>query len=185
MTRRNSIAGKGPASVAKALLAASALRALVTATVGRVGVAGLPLGRGVAASLSTLSTILVFIYVALRHDPGLVVLYAVGLGVGLLLEVLGVRYCIPFGCYVYTTPAPKVLGVPLGVPVMWGFYIVLGYTAALAASGLLAAPRAVLLVVAIDIGMEPVATSAGMWAWLSSPGHGGTVSPCSTTWGGP
>lgn len=88
-------------------------------------------------------------------------LAALGFGVGLGVELLGSQTGWPFGVYSYaTTPAPALLGVPLIVPLGW---FALTLCAALLAGG--RAWLAGLLLVAWDVGLEPLMTAAGYWHW--------------------
>lgn len=83
--------------------------------------------------------------------------FCVGLGV----EWLGSRTGFPFGVYSYATaPAPTLLTVPLIVPLGW-FALTLAAT-------LLAGGRAWLagiLMVAWDVGLEPLMTAERYWLW--------------------
>ncbi|MFC6616645.1 carotenoid biosynthesis protein [Deinococcus radiophilus] len=85
-------------------------------------------------------------------------------GGGFAAEYLGSRTGIPFGDYTYAgAPGPTLLGVPLLVPLGW-FALTL---AALRLGGgrpLLAA----LLLVAWDVGLEPLMTAQGFWTWHDS-----------------
>lgn len=82
-------------------------------------------------------------------------------GVGLGVELLGSRTGFPFGQYSYATaPAPTLLTVPLLVPLGW-FALTLAAT-------LLAGGRpwlAGLLLVAWDVGLEPLMTAQSYWRW--------------------
>lgn len=90
----------------------------------------------------------------------------VGFGVGWLAEWLGAgwlgsRLGLPFGAYSYAgAPAPTLLGVPLIVPLGW---FAMPLIATLFAGGrpLLAG----LLLVAWDVGLEPLMTAQGYWTW--------------------
>ncbi len=87
-------------------------------------------------------------------------LAALALAVGLGVEVLGSRTGFPFGPYQYSPPGATVLGVPLLVP--------LGWFAMTLAAGVLARGRAWLaglLLVAWDVGLEPLMTAQGFWTW--------------------
>ncbi|AWN24145.1 carotenoid biosynthesis protein [Deinococcus irradiatisoli] len=82
-------------------------------------------------------------------------------GVGLGVEVLGSRTGFPFGHYSYAgAPGLTLLGVPLLVP--------LGWFAMTLAAGVLTRGRAWLaglLLVAWDVGLEPLMTAQGFWQW--------------------
>lgn len=82
--------------------------------------------------------------------------------VGLFVEVLGSRTGFPFGTYSYDPPGPTLLGVPLLVPLGWWWMT----AAALALSG--GRPLLVgALLVALDLGLEPLMTRSGFWTWAS------------------
>ncbi|MEF2276934.1 carotenoid biosynthesis protein [Deinococcus sp. YIM 134068] len=83
--------------------------------------------------------------------------FAVGLGV----ELLGSRTGFPFGVYSYAgAPAPTLLTVPLIVPLGWFAFPL---AALLLAGG--RAWLAGLLVLAWDVGLEPLMTTEGYWRW--------------------
>ncbi|RDI96253.1 carotenoid biosynthesis protein [Meiothermus sp. QL-1] len=83
--------------------------------------------------------------------------FALGLGV----EVIGSRTGLPFGSYTYEgAPGPRLLGVPLIVPMGW---FALGLSAHLLAGG--RPGRAGLLLVAWDLGLEALMTAQGYWRW--------------------
>jgi len=95
-----------------------------------------------------------------RVGPRALLLAGLTSGAGLLVEYVGSRTGIPFGAYAYDPPGPTVLGVPLLVPLGWWWMT----AAALAASG----GRPLLtgaLLVALDLGLEPLMTSRGFWTW--------------------
>ncbi|WP_019586536.1 carotenoid biosynthesis protein [Deinococcus apachensis] len=89
------------------------------------------------------------------------IMAALGFAVGLGVEVLGSRTGFPFGRYSYAgAPGPTLLGVPLLVPLGW---FALPLAAALLAGG--RAWLAGLLLVAWDVGLEPLMTAQGYWRW--------------------
>jgi len=86
---------------------------------------------------------------------------ALAFGVGLGVELLGSRTGFPFGMYSYATaPAPTLLTVPLIVPLGW---FALTLAATLLAGG--RAGLAGLLMVAWDVGLEPLMTAQRYWLW--------------------
>lgn len=89
------------------------------------------------------------------------ILAALAFGVGLGVEWLGSRTGVPFGVYSYATaPAPTLLTVPLIVPLGW---FALTLAATLLAGG--RAWLAGLLMVAWDVGLEPLMTAQRYWLW--------------------
>ncbi|RJF69170.1 carotenoid biosynthesis protein [Deinococcus cavernae] len=119
--------------------------------------------------LGTLSTVSLFLaaltFAASRLGwSRAALLAALGVGVGWGVEFLGSQSGWPFGRYSYAgAPAPTLAGVPLLVP--------LGWFAMTVVTTLLAGGRswlAGLLLVAWDIGLEPLMTSRGYWTWTDA-----------------
>ncbi|GGJ89525.1 carotenoid biosynthesis protein [Deinococcus aquiradiocola] len=120
--------------------------------------------------LGTLGTVLLFLaglsyaweQVGVRAALPALLAFGVGLGV----EVLGSRTGFPFGLYSYAgAPGPLLLGVPLLVPLGW---FAMTLSAAVLARG--RAWLAGLLLVAWDVGLEPLMTSRGFWSWQDPAG---------------
>jgi uncharacterized membrane protein len=102
---------------------------------------------------------------------------------GFIAEVISIRYGIIFGGkYSYHTGEPRLLGVPLAVPLFWAIFIYGGYsltTSLLCWSGSgkpsrLAGYASLLpalvvldgcIVVAIDLLLDPLAVQAQLWSW--------------------
>ncbi|WP_425146147.1 carotenoid biosynthesis protein [Deinococcus sp.] len=128
-----------------------------------------PLWPGGFPLLGTLGTALLFLaalnYAWERVGAGRALLLA-GLSVaaGLGIEVLGSRTGLPFGRYSYAlSPGLLLLGVPLLVP--------LGWFAMTLAAAVLARGRpwlTGLLLVAWDVGLEPLMTAQRFWKWNDS-----------------
>ena len=120
-----------------------------------------PQGFALLATLSTLCLALgALAWAWERVGARAALLAALALLVGLGVEVLGSRTGFPFGPYRYSPPGLSVLGVPLLVP--------LGWFAMTLAAGVLAGGRAWLaglLLVAWDLGLEPLMTAQGFWTW--------------------
>ncbi len=126
---------------------------------------------GYIASLAIVSTRKEY-----RH---ILIIPAAGFVIGLTSEIVGVNVGIPFGRYKYVSLiAPRVLGVPLSVPIMWGFYAYLTY---LIASSIiirkdiigifLRVTYASLLMVTLDLAMDPfMASKIQAWLWLGGWG---------------
>lgn len=88
-------------------------------------------------------------------------LLALGAGAGWLIEWTGSQTGFPFGVYSYAgAPAPTLLGVPLIVPLGW-FAMTLVATLRSGGRPLLAGA----LLLAWDVGLEPLMTSRGYWSW--------------------
>ncbi len=126
---------------------------------------------GYAASLAAAS-----IKRRFRH---LLLIPAAGFAIGLVAEVAGVGTGIPFGRYEYVSlRAPRLLGVPLSVPLMWGFYAYLTYlisASVFKAGGTWGrASRALyasLLMVVLDLAMDPfMVLKLHAWVWFSGWG---------------
>ncbi len=89
-----------------------------------------------------------------------------GMLVGFAFEVLGTRTGIPFGAYEYRWAVPSLLEVPVQVVYGWGLYITTSYMVALSLeSTLLRVFHASLLTVALDMAIDPVMVSYGLWRW--------------------
>lgn len=86
---------------------------------------------------------------------------ALAFSVGLGVELLGSRTGFPFGVYSYaTSPAPTLLTVPLIVPLGW-FALTLAATRLAGGRAWLAG----VLMVAWDVGLEPLMTAQRYWLW--------------------
>lgn len=102
----------------------------------------------------------------LRTVSYLLVAYAVGFGA----ELFGVQTGLLFGDYAYgEVLGPKVWGTPLMIGVNW---LMLGYCAGVASNHLLGespfwvrGTLAALLMVGLDVLIEPVAMRFGFWSW--------------------
>lgn len=128
-----------------------------------------PLWPGGFALLGTLSTAALFLaglsWAWQRVGAKSLLLSALAFGAGLGVEVLGTRTGVPFGSYSYAgAPGLTLLSVPLLVPLGW---FAMTLSAALLTRG--RAWLAGLLLVAWDIGLEPLMTAQGFWTW-SDPG---------------
>ncbi|WP_189005103.1 carotenoid biosynthesis protein [Deinococcus malanensis] len=125
-----------------------------------------PLWPGGFPLLGTLSTgflcLAALSYAADRVGWGRAVsLLLLGSGTGWLVEWIGSQTGLPFGQYSYEgAPAPTLLGVPLIVPLGW---FAMTLVATLLSGG--RAWLAGLLLVAWDLGLEPLMTSQGYWTW--------------------
>ena len=98
------------------------------------------------------------------------ILFLIGAGVGLIFEVVGVNFGLPFGSYVYVWPGPKIFGVPIPIIFAWGMYLYLCYIAAGVVRGWRRMFLASLYMVLLDMAIDPVMTGVGMWVWISPVG---------------
>ncbi|PYE53581.1 carotenoid biosynthesis protein [Deinococcus yavapaiensis] len=87
-------------------------------------------------------------------------LFAACFVLGLAVEIAGSRAGFLFGSYDYDPPGPKVLGVPLLVPLGW-WWMTLAALALSNGKPVLAGA----LMVALDVGLEPLMTTYGFWSW--------------------
>ncbi|AFZ68070.1 carotenoid biosynthesis protein [Deinococcus peraridilitoris] len=150
------------------------LRATVRPWVGLLALSALlrvpvplwPEGFALLATISTLLLALAALAWAWEQVGARALLLAgLAFGVGLLVEVLGSRTGFPFGAYSYDPPGPTLLGVPLLVPLGWWWMT----AAALALAG--GRPLLVgALLVALDLGLEPLMTRTGFWTWSAGGG---------------
>lgn len=86
-------------------------------------------------------------------------------GLGWLAERIGLETGLPFGQYLYTAPAPLLAGVP--------WLVVLGWFAMPLAALALSGGRAWLgglMLVAWDLGLEPLMVFQGYWQWNDPAG---------------
>ena len=128
-----------------------------------------PLTSGDARDVLTVVTVLSFLATTLAHatatrGPAWALSYlGIAAGTGLLAEAVGVATGHPFGDYVYAgSLGPKVLGVPVVVPLAWAMF---------AYPCLLLGRRTRLLwgaaaLVAWDLFLDPQMVEAGHWRWL-------------------
>jgi lycopene beta-cyclase len=113
------------------------------------------------AYLSTgLLTLGVFGYALAHYGAKAWVIFAVAFAFGVAVEWLGHTTGVPFGSYRYTAPGPRLLGVPLLVPLGWFAFSLVAIS--------LAAPGRVrwlapLALVAWDVGLDPLMVSQGFW----------------------
>ena len=102
----------------------------------------------------------VFGYAYARYGRRAWVLFAAAFGFGLLVEWLGYTTGVPFGAYDYTAPGPRLLGVPLLVPLGWFAFTMIALALAPPGSKRWLAPLAL---VAWDTGLDPLMVSQGFW----------------------
>lgn len=131
-----------------------------------------PDGFPLLATLSTGSlavAALLWAYENIRSKAFL--LFALTFGLGLGVEILGSRTGFPFGQYSYDPPGLTLFGVPLIVPLGWWAMTLSAYLLAKRNPWLTG-----LLLVAWDIGLEPLMIREGYWSWqegqLLSAYHG-------------
>lgn len=128
---------------------------------------------------ATVTAVLLFCAASLTHAAATsrprtaLAVLAVGGGVGLVAEAVGVATGIPFGRYAYAgTLGPQLLGVPLLVPLAWTMmaWPTLLAGRALAArlgsrSSWTAVPPAAVALAAWDLFLDPQMVAAGHWTW--------------------
>ncbi|NJE85656.1 carotenoid biosynthesis protein [Thermococcus sp. CX2] len=90
--------------------------------------------------------------------------------IGFVVEIIGTRVCAPFGCYEYINLRPQILRVGLFVPFAWAIFGAVSY---LAASYYFTSPSkrilfASLLMVIIDLSVDPIMTSWEAWIWKTT-----------------
>jgi putative membrane protein len=88
--------------------------------------------------------------------------------IGFIAEYIGLRLGAPFGSYTYNAfRAARVLGVPIPIILAWGIYL---YTCYLASATLVKERWkrilvASLLMVNLDLAVDPVMVKLGLWSW--------------------
>ena len=158
-------------------LSAGGLAILVLAILYSVGILGILLPLHEDFILLTPANLLVSLALVLWFHPGwdkhtlafLVITYFAGFGA----ELFGVQTGILFGEYVYgQVLGPKLWGTPLMIGVNW---VMLSYSAGVVANyllkqshWLLRGAAAALLMVGLDVLIEPVAMQYGFWSWESN-----------------
>lgn len=120
--------------------------------------------------LSTgLLTLGVFGYALEKYGAKAWALLAVSFTFGLLVEWLGHTTGVPFGSYDYTAPGPRLLGVPLLVPLGWFAFTTIGLALVPPGTKRWLAPLAL---VAWDIGLDPLMVAQGFWRFESGVYYG-------------
>ncbi len=124
------------------------------------------LGRGIADLLMLLLFIvsMALMMFEMRH---ILLLPPLASSLGLAFEYIGLKYGFPFGGYSYLGfQGFTIEGVPVPVIIAWGAY---AYTCYLAsshiASGRLRLIAAPLLMVLLDLALDPVMVERGLWRW--------------------
>lgn len=111
--------------------------------------------------------LLAFIILSWRAWKSLPNLFFCAFIVGFSAEIVGTHLCLPFGCYEYVNLRPQIFGVGLFVPFAWGIF---GAVAYLTASYFFKNRSqrllfAALLMVIIDLSVDPIMTSWRAWVW--------------------
>lgn len=134
-----------------------------------------PLVPGQFTILVQFSTILlalgVLAYTVETYGRKAYLLFAVSLVFGFGVEWLGSTTGVPFGAYQYNAAAPSLIGVPLLVPLGWWAFTVVAIAAAPRRGRVLLAP---LVLVAWDLGLDPLMVHMGFWTF-ERPGVYGQV----------
>ncbi|RDD53410.1 MAG: carotenoid biosynthesis protein [Candidatus Korarchaeota archaeon NZ13-K] len=124
------------------------------------------LGRGVA-DLSMLLLFVVSVALMSSRMRLIPLLPLLASAIGFSFEYIGLNFALPFGSYSYLRLRGFALqGVPVPVIVAWGVY---AYTCYLAAShltsGRMKLLSASLLMVLLDLALDPVMVERGLWKW--------------------
>lgn len=97
---------------------------------------------------------------------GAFILPLVGSLVGFISEFISLKYGFPFGHYSYEGFGARIAGVPIPIVVAWGIYLYICY---LSASpffrGMGRVIIAALLMVLLDLAIDPVMVELGIWKW--------------------
>ncbi|MDK2372302.1 MAG: carotenoid biosynthesis protein [Candidatus Korarchaeota archaeon] len=96
-------------------------------------------------------------------------LFLSGCLVGFFMELIGIHYGIPFGKYSYLSfEGVSLWGVPIPIALAWGLYL---YTAYLASLPIAKRNWRIvftsLLMVVLDMAVDPVMVDRGVWIWKS------------------
>jgi uncharacterized membrane protein len=133
-----------------------------------------PLLTGTAVRVATVVAVVLLAGAALTHAaqwwgwPGAAALLGVAGGLGLAAEAAGVATGVPFGSYAYADSlGPKVIGVPLVVPLAW---VMLAYPCLLlgrwlGGDRLRVAVLGGLALASWDLFLDPQMVAEGHWTW--------------------
>ncbi|ACJ16635.1 hypothetical protein TON_1147 [Thermococcus onnurineus NA1] len=113
---------------------------------------------------------LAFALLSRREWKSLPALLGWAMLVGFLAEFVGTRMCLPFSCYEYVNLQPQILEIAVFVPLAWAIFGAISY---LTASFLFARKYhrllfASLLMVVLDLSIDPIMTSWSGWVWKTS-----------------
>ena len=110
----------------------------------------------------------VIAYFSLRSWKSAWILVVAGMIFGFLFEFLGTHTGIPVGWYYYDRLGLQYAGVSLYVPVMWGIYTFEAYFfARQVTKGWRASLLTAILLVILDLALDPIMTSWNAWVWVT------------------
>ena len=110
----------------------------------------------------------VIVYFSLKSWKTAWILVVVGMILGFFFEFLGTHTGIPFGWYYYDQLGLQYAGVSLYVPVMWGIYTFEAYFfARQVTKGWKASVLTAILLVVLDLALDPIMTSWNAWVWIT------------------
>lgn len=130
--------------------------------------------RGVVDIIGFTLFLAYLIYEKVVYENDLWLLFFLGFSLGFLFEFIGVKYGIPFGKYEYILlQSTTILSVPIPVAIAWGIYIVVTYQVCkyflnkfYIESDFLTYIVTPLLMVNIDITIDPLMVDLGLWKWV-------------------
>jgi len=94
------------------------------------------------------------------------ILPLVGSLVGFTSEFIGLKYGFPFGHYSYEGFGARIAGVPIPIVIAWGIYLYVCYlSAAPFFKGMERIIITALLMVLLDLAIDPVMVELGVWRW--------------------
>lgn len=133
-----------------------------------------PLTSGGTRAALTVATVLIGYVLSVGHalltrgTRAAISLVAIATGGGFAVEAIGVATGFPFGTYDYSGElGPKLLGVPLIIPLAWTWMAWPAWLAAIRLSGRKAVPIAVagFGLAAWDVFLDPQMVAEGYWTW--------------------
>jgi putative membrane protein len=133
-----------------------------------------PLTSGGTRAALTVATVLIGYVLSVGHalltrgTRAAISLVAIATGGGFAVEAIGVATGFPFGTYDYSGElGPKLLGVPLIIPLAWTWMAWPAWLAAIRLSGRKAVPIAVagFGLAAWDVFLDPQMVAEGYWRW--------------------
>lgn len=130
---------------------------------------------GSMAIVSTLFTLVLFLPTAfvtvrwLGWTKGLLILFILGI-LAIVIEALAIQFGIPYGHFVYNAKTGIMVGstVPLSTPFVWVPILLgsVGIVSGFRIRWLFKLVLTALVMVSIDLLVDPVAVTLGLWRWV-------------------
>ena len=108
------------------------------------------------------------LFLAKKLGKQILAFFIISAIIGLVYEITGTRTGLPFGKYEYNQVLSSSLGVPWFIAFMWGLLsliVLLAAAPALKRKGLAIAVAPIMLV-ALDLSIDPIMVELGLWRWV-------------------